>query len=192
MALSKTSPYLTTPTSRYRQGDILRDVQIVEWAEVINNELAVKARNLKYCIILSQECDLEHDYNNREDLEKCKNDTDKFLQSLLLCPAYPAATWRLGTHLEELKMQKINSDEWKRVKQNNNYRYHYLPEYEDGQVPELVFDFKHYITVPREVAYRKEFKNNFLISLDDLFREHLSSRFAHYLSRIGLPELERA
>ena len=89
-------------------------------------------------------------------------------------------------------MQRISSDEWKRVKQNSNYRYHFLPEQEDKQLPDLAIDFKHYLTLPREVAYRPNTKNKVFTSLEDLFREHLSSRFAHYLSRIGLPELESA
>lgn len=173
---------------------MLRGLSIVEWAGVQNDELVVRERTLPYCVILSQECDLEHDFNNRNDPAKRDRDNDKFLQSLLLCPAYPAAQFKLGTHLEAagLKMQRINSDEWKRIKQNNSYRYHYLPEQAEYQVPELALDFKHYITVPRDEAYREDFKQKFLVGLDDLFREHLSSRFAHYLSRIGLPELESA
>ena len=192
MALSKSSPYTTDLTSRYRQGDILREVQIIEWAEVVDEQIVVTERYLPYCVILSQECDLEHDYNNRADSAKCARDTDKFLQSILLCPAFPAEQIRLGTHLQDigLKMQQINSAEWKRIKQNNNYRYHFLPEHEENQVPELTLDFKQYITIPRQVAYRDQIKKGVLISLGDLFREHLSSRFAHYLSRIGLPELE--
>lgn len=194
MASSRTSVYTNATSSRYRQGDILRDVQVVEWAEVVNEELVVTGRRLPYCVVLSQECDLEHDFNNRADAVKCERDTDKFLQSILVCPAYPAAQLREGSHLKDagLKMQRIGSDEWKRVKQNTNYRYHFLPEQEDIQLPDLTIDFKQYLTIPRDVAYRLETKVKVLTSLDDLFREHLSSRFAHYLCRIGLPELESA
>lgn len=193
MASSRSSPYSTVPSTRYRQGDILRTVTIIEWAEIHNGELILTERNFPYCVVISQECDLEHDFNNHADEDKlARGDRDKCLQSLLLCPAYPAEQLKLGAHLEaiSLKMQRISSDEWRRIKQNNIYRYHYLPEYEAGQIPDLVLDFKHYITVPRNIAYRGDFKGSVLISLDDLFREHLSSRFAHYLSRIGLPELE--
>ncbi|MYM24833.1 hypothetical protein GTP46_19540 [Duganella sp. FT135W] len=194
MASSKRSTYCESIGDRYRQGDVLRDVKIIEWAEVVDDALEVTERRLPYAVVLSQECDLEHDYANRNNLEKCKTDTDKFLQTILLCPAYPAAQLRVGAHLQELeqKMQKFNSEQWKRLKQNNDYRYHYLVEDEDKQVPELVIDFKHYFTIPRSVAYRPEFRSNLTASLDDLFREHLSSRFAYYLSRIGLPELESA
>lgn len=194
MALSRNSTYTTETASRYRQGDILRDVQIVEWAEVVDEELVVSERHLPYCVVLSQECDLEHDFNNRADLAKCKLDTDKFLQSILLCPAYPAAQLREGTHLADVgqKMQRISSSDWNRVKQNSSYRYHFLPENEDIQLPDLALDFKHYFTIPREIAYRLQTRKKVLTALDDLFREHLSGRFAHYLSRVGLPELESA
>lgn len=191
MALNRASAYTSDASSRYRQGDILREVQIVEWAEVVDDEFVVSERYLPYCVVLSQECDLEHDFNNRSDPVKCERDTDKFLQSILVCPAYPAAQLREGTHLNDagLKMQRINSDEWKRVKQNSNYRYHFLPEQGDIQLPEIAIDFKHYFTIPRDIAYRRETRAKVLTALDDLFREHLSGRFAHYLSRVGLPEL---
>jgi hypothetical protein len=89
-------------------------------------------------------------------------------------------------------MRKINNSELDRVKKNNIYRYHFLPENKAAQIPDLVLDFKHYFTVPREIAYRDTFKAAWRTALGDLFREHLSSRFAHYLSRIGLPETESA
>jgi hypothetical protein len=192
MALNKTSPYLLTTDERYRQGDILRNITVVEWAEIKDGKLEVIERILKYCVVLSQECDLEHDFNNRGDTSKPSQ--DKFLTSILLCPAYPAEQLRLGKHLEDLnqKMQSFSSENWKQLKQNTNYRYHFLPEHVDSQIPDLALDFKHYITVPTTIAYRDAMKKNVLASLDDLFREHLSSRFAHYLSRIGLPEIESA
>jgi len=86
-------------------------------------------------------------------------------------------------------MGRIPSDEWRKVCQNNVYRYHYLGNAEEQQVPELILDFKHYFTIPRDIAYRPDFKKCYLATMDDLFREHLSQRFANYLSRIGLPEL---
>ena len=192
MALNSASAYASDASLRYRQGDILRDVRIVEWAEVVNDQFLLSERYLPYCVVLSQECDLEHDFNNRADPVKCERDTDKFIQSILVCPAYPAAQLREGTHLIDasLKMQRINTADWRRVTQNSNYRYHFLPEHLDVQLPALAIDFKQYFTIPRDVAYRSEIRAKVLTSLDDLFREHFSGRFAHYLSRVGLPELE--
>lgn len=182
------SPYIDAPSKRYRQGDILRDVEIAAWAETVDSTINVVHRKVRYAVVVSQECDLEHDYNNRNDKEKYKDSTDKYLQSILLCPAYPALQLKEGTHVPNEPKQRLGSDLWKSVRNNNNYRYHALPEAYEFQVPELILDFKHYLTIPPEYAYRPQFKACVLAALGDLFREHMSHRFAHYLSRVGLPE----
>ena len=194
MELSRRTPYVATGSARYRQGDILRDLHVVEWAEIVNDELTITERRLPYAAVLSQECDLEHDFNNRNDFEKSKLSTDKYLPTILVCPAYPALQVKEGIHLGDLalKMQRLSGDQFKRIKQNNDSRYHYLLEDEENQLPELIVDFKHFFTISRNVIYRESVKKNYVCSLADLFREHLSSRFSHYISRIGLPELESA
>lgn len=180
--------YSKNTDQRWSQGDILRDVSMVLWAEQIEDSLEVREHNLGYCVVLSQDCDLLHDYNSRANPQP--KDHDKFLQSILVCPAYPADSLWEGSHLKEQKfvMQRINSDEKKRVKQNNAYRYHYLNSDLNLQIPELVIDFKHYFTIPRDIVYRNNFRSCYLATIGDLFREHLSQRFATFLSRIGLPE----
>ncbi|WP_292474386.1 hypothetical protein [Methanosphaera sp.] len=50
----------------------------------------------------------------------------------------------------------------------------------------IVFDFKRYYTVSTSYIY-SVFSDYYLISLNELYRENLSSRFANYLSRMGLP-----
>ena len=161
------------------------------WAETVGEDIVITEQILPYAVVLSQECDLEHDFNNHTDEEKRAKNMDKGIPSILICPAYLAAEVRSGSHLsaQGLQMHPINSGEWNRVKQNGSYRYHFLTEDQENQIPDLVIDFKRYMTVPRDIAYRPTIKDQVLVSLSDLFREHLSSRFAHYLSRIGLPEL---
>ena len=108
----------------------------------------------------------------------------------MVSPAYLAEKVRSGTHLEELNllMQNINSLRWSVILKNQNYRYHYLPKDNKLNIPPLVVDFKHYYTIPRDFFYEK-FLDNYIGTLDQLFRESLSHRFSHYLSRIGLPEI---
>lgn len=188
MPSNSSNPYGPKDPDRYQQGDILRGIDIVEWAEPnASGEIEILIRPYRYLIVLSQECDLQHDFLTRSKIKET-GPHDKYLFSLLLCPAYPAEPFRFGKHLDGCDMQRIGSDDFKRLKQNNLYRYHFLQENEDKQIPELVLDFKHYITMPRDVAYRKVHRDSVLASLNDLYREHLSQRFAHYLSRIGLPE----
>ena len=54
------------------------------------------------------------------------------------------------------------------------------------QIPDLVLDFKHYYAISRDVLY-ENFGDYCIGSINELFREALSQRFAYYLSRIGLP-----
>lgn len=183
------TPYVRNQLARLQQGDLLRDLAVSEVSSVSNDGVEVSERNLPYAVILSQDCDLEHDFNSSSAQGDGKD--DKMLPALLLCPAYIADALRSGQHLKDQnrKMQRINSDEWRKLTSNQVYRYHYLEPWPDLQVPELVVDFKHYFTVSRGLAYRKELRDRYLATLEILYREHLSSRFAHYFSRIGLPEL---
>jgi hypothetical protein len=186
------SPYCRHTIERFHQGDILGEIEVVLWVfkkekEVVSSSMEIRKRRLEYAIILTQECDLEQDVNNRKD---CKEHSDKFIPSILLIPAYPAEKVRTGTHFEGSKMQSFHSKMWSLVKQNQDYRYHYLTEFPDFQVPYLVADFKHYFTIPRDVLYESYMNNqHYVASLAELFRENLSVRFAQYLARIGLPEL---
>jgi hypothetical protein len=177
--------YRKHDTDRVCQGDILSDFVYPEWVSREDKKIKIKHRIIPYLIILTQDCDLEGDHNNRIN---DKDTQDKYLQSILVCPAYYAEKLRNGTHLEqlELKMEYQNSKKWKTITNNDNPRYHYLIECKEYQIPELTIDFKHYYSIPRDILY-KEIKHHYAGSLNELFRESLSQRFAYYLSRIGLP-----
>ena len=189
------------------QGDILRDVNIiVEYNDVEDNEF-----KMPYIVILSQDCDLNQDfnsyskytkYNDEIDLININFDTfvkkkvydfskvyDKLLPSILVCPAFPAEKLRNGNHLQNYNnfiMQHISSKDWKKVENNEVARYHYLKPFPDFQIPKLVVDFKRYYTLPTHYVY-SIFEESYVGSLNELYRERLSQRFVNYLSRIGLP-----
>lgn len=189
------------------QGDILRDVNIiVEYNDVEDNEF-----KMPYIVILSQDCDLNQDfnsyskytkYNDEVDLININFDTfdkkkvedfrkvyDKLLPSILACPAFPAEKLRNGNHLQNYNnfiMQHISSKDWKKVEKNEVARYHYLKPFPDFQIPKLVVDFKRYYTLPTHYVY-SIFEESYVGSLNELYRERLSQRFVNYLSRIGLP-----
>jgi hypothetical protein len=184
--------YVCDPRTRLQQGDLLRDLKIAEVTGVLSEGVEVAHRSVTYCVVLSQDCDLEHDFNAASVRGDSKD--DKILPALLLCPAYSADLVKQGTHLQDQNkvMRQIGSDEWKKIKSNQSYRYHYLPLWADRQVPELVIDFKHYFTVPRTFLYRDQCLKTYLVTIEILYRELLSSRFAQYLSRIGLPDLASA
>lgn len=182
------NPYENAKSDRLQQGDIYRDVSLVEWAHKENDAVVTKLRELPHVVVLSQDCDLDQDFRDRADSASGKH--DKYLQAVLLCPAYQSTVFKSGEHLQELglAMQVWGGPDWKRIIQNQHYRYHYLEAFPDLQIPELIIDFKHYITAPRDVLYRPNFKINYLGTISELYRENLSGRFAYYLSRIALPE----
>lgn len=179
------SRYVYFKGSRPQQGDILRDFEYKQWLLEKDGKGKIEKLTIPYLVILTQDCDLEQDYYNHSDGEEKQ---DKFLTSILVCPAYTAESLRSGTHLEELGLvrESYNSDRWSPIKTNQNSRYHHLFPEPALQIPELVLDFKLYYTIPRDIVYQ-QFKKTYLGTINELFREEVSLRFTNYLSRIGLP-----
>ncbi|MGH8768220.1 MAG: hypothetical protein ACREVT_08585 [Burkholderiales bacterium] len=185
---SPVSPYRSDKDFRVQQGDIYRDVTLVDWAHGEDQVVVTASRDFPFVVVLTQDCDLFQDFNNRTSgVDK----HDKYLQSILLCPAYRSAEFRTGQHLQGLNLVMENwasSTRWKLITENQSYRHHYLPEHAVFQIPELVIDFKHFITAPRDAVYRDSFRAEYRATIAELYRENLSVRFAQYLSRIALPE----
>lgn len=179
-------------SERISQGDIIQDVEFIEYA--IEKEGVVEISKIKfpYVIVLTQDCDLEQDYKNRTDSNS--SNQDKHLISVIVAPLYNIEHVFDGKHLSELglQMQSISKNPKKtdhnNLKKNNNPRYHFLEFDESIKIVDSVIDFKHYFTV--NASYLKESKkNNFVGKVDALYREDISQRFASFLSRIGLPEV---
>jgi hypothetical protein len=178
-------------TKKYNisQGDIYQKFSYVRWAEPIEGNIDVDKVEIPFFIVLTQSCDLEWDFEDRNKSEEEKR--DKYIQSILVCPAYIADLVKSGKHLVRLGliMENYNSERWKIIKKNKNERYHFLEKNERFGLPDLVIDFKQYYTIPTYRLY-KLYKGHFVGSLKPLYRESLSHRFAFYLSRIGLPKIE--
>jgi len=182
--------YVKSTGKRVGQGDILEKV-IYSYPIFQADQVTVAKITLPYAVVLTQDCDLESDFNCRLGSSKKNPSNDKFLQSILVCPAYLAEQFRCGTHLEPigLKMNTWTSEQWKSIKQNQNQRFHFLGADLALKMQDLVIDFKNYYTITRDEIY-KDYSELYLVSLDILFREALSQRFAYFLSRIGLPTLK--
>jgi hypothetical protein len=183
--------YFKNNRDRLHQGDIFADVTLVVNATTNESVITVEERRLPYAVVLTQDCDLLQDFSCRE-IQSDGGDHDKYLPSIMLSPAYPAESLKLGKHLGDYsqKMQQFNSERFKQLKQNNNSRYHFIHSDNSFNVPELVVDFKHYFTIPRDIAYSVIF-SGYMVTIARLFRENLSLRFCNYLSRIGLPDTVR-
>src|SRR3990172_3977615 len=90
------SEYCRVASGRIHQGDILRDLKV---PGIIGGEqLTVSVLTLPYSVVMTQDCDLEWDFVFRNDSSKPTH--DKYLQSILLCPAYPGESLKLGEHLK--------------------------------------------------------------------------------------------
>lgn len=175
--------YRKSDHSRFYQGDIIKDLSFA--IGDTGKEIELDIIGLKYAVVLSQDCDIKQDFDARKD----NKGNDKYLKSLLVCPAFDIEEFAQGTHFDGWKMEPFNNKKIDKLKNNDEYkRYHYLPSDQKYYIPELVLDFKHFFTLPRDYLYKKK-KKIYLMSLSEIFREEVSQRFANYLSRIGLPEL---
>lgn len=135
--------YIRRPAfERLCQGDILKDVTIYEEAVESADGLEVQAIEVSYVVIVSQDCDLEQDHNNRANASADKQ--DKFIDCLLGLKAFPAELLREGKHLESDDAtdnricERQNSKAWSLIKSNQHARYHYLPAMQEFQLPSLL------------------------------------------------------
>ncbi|WP_410320021.1 hypothetical protein [Methanobrevibacter sp.] len=179
---------------RISQGDLLTNVKI----PILKKELDIVIS--PYLIVLSQDCDLNQDFdahnqiktiNFDESNKKISSFYNKMIPSIVVVPAYPADNLREGTHLNflDLEMTKIGKEKdtrWKILIQNETPRYHYLGGSENLDIINLALDFKRYYTLSREYLY-SVFPECYFLSLKELYREDLSHRFFNFQSRIGLP-----
>lgn len=179
--------YVAHSCERVCQGDILRDFK---YDYVINDDLF--EFYFPYLIIISQDCDLEHQ-NNKEPITD-ENEiikSNQFLPNILFLPAFPAETFLSGNHLEGLYKVRQDFQNPKikdKIKKNELERFYYLESYPDLQIPELILDFKIYHTLDTRII-SSSFSKYYRGTLNELFRERLSQRFANYINRFALPEL---
>lgn len=176
-------------STRVSQGDIIRDVEYVEYVEERDGIIEVSKIVYPVAIVLSQDCDLEQDYKFR--LSKDETLThDKYLLSVLMAPLYNAEHVYLGEHLSDLQLQmeRINKNKTpgEFLRKNDRPRYHYLEFPQNIPIVPSVIDFKHYFSVNVPLLERLK-ATSFVCSVSPLFREDIAHRFASFLARIGLP-----
>ena len=141
-------------------------------------------RTYNYAVVLSQDCDLEQDYNARQQGDQ--EGMDKRLFGVLLCGVYEEDEVRSGRYRDGAT--QINSRDWNFVRQNRLPRYQYLG-YVPGPNCKLVADFKDYFLVPVPYLYEQinQGKTIRMASMDSPWKDHLLQRFGFYMIRVGLP-----
>lgn len=184
---SRKSQYIKQTKQRISQGDILSRLNIAIGTGGDSDNDEFTEFFLNYGVVMSQDCDVEWDYDSRK---KEEGNRDKYVQTILVCPAYLSDHFFRGEHIERETRRKFEEKEIEKLKRNDEYkRYHFLRNDLRLQIPTLVIDFKNFFTIPTELLYSIHV-DSYVATIDELFRESLSQRFANYLSRIGLPELE--
>ena len=173
--------------SALRQGEIITGLvqYIIDWdnTDIQHDEISYISVKHPYTIVVSQDCDLDWDYQARA----LGKSSSKILPNILFCEVVTAIDLRGKT--------EINSGIWSNIKINKNERYQFLQQvtaeedaYQEG-LPELGVDFKRYFTIPTKEAYlqleREHTKRR--CRLKSPYVEHFSSRFYYFQSRIALP-----
>lgn len=176
-------------STRVSQGDILRDVEHVEYVTTKGGIVEISKITFPLVVVLTQDCDLAQDYTFRWSKPTTANH-DKWLLSVLVAPLYNVEHVYTGEHLQDLglKMSLINKNKspGQYLRNNETPRYHYLEFPEDTPVTPSIVDFKHYFSA--NIKYLKNHKRaGFVCQLSELYREDVSQRFSSFLSRIGLP-----
>jgi hypothetical protein len=167
----------------FRQGEILTDVvQRRRSFQSLALEVAeIEEINHPYCVIATQDCDLEQDHDARNG----EAAADKLIPNVLLLQTVTAEELIAGL--------PRGKDILKRVISNRDDRYQVLEPIEAacdtvGQgLPALGIDFKRCFTVPTDELYaqlnsgarrRTQLNSNYL--------EHFNQRFASHLCRVAL------
>ena len=184
----------SAPDKALRQGELLSNVVevIVNVNTIYSEELSLEQRTHPFAYVVSQDCDLDWDFHAR----KSQTQNHRIIPNVLLCEAMLATD--LARQLINVEGSKDSNKSriWARVKINKDERFHFfqrVTETDDltsNGVPELGIDFKRHFTIPTEelytrIQYGQTMRRCRLLSP---YMEHLSDRFAYFLSRIALPE----
>ena len=178
-----------------RQGEILTNVvelQIkLETITSIEAEADYSAKPVKhpFAIVVSQDCDLEQDFNFR--FYK-KGKPRNILPSVLFCQVMETEKLEKGLH-KHLFDSKTFKDYFRN---NKDFRFHFVQEipaeYDalGKKLPELGMEFKRYFSMPTaEIYHRIEMSHTQRrCRLQSPYVEHFCDRFYNFNKRIALPE----
>lgn len=175
------------------QGDIFRDVTYIYKTVEEGDRIIITEFTFPYSIVLSQSCDV---YAMNQ-LMKTGGKTLKFMPSILMSPIFDIKSMQDGTSFGnivsnlDLKLEHdsniLTKSDDSVLKKDYHYRFHKFEM--GGCYSELfetsVIDFKQYFTVCPEYLFTMI--ENRLCSLEHIFCQQITQKFAVYLSRVGIP-----
>ena len=186
----------TGVSSALRQGEVLSNV--VELQIVLDSITGMADRSTyeadaiehPFVIIVSQDCDLDQDFNFRfRNIGSQRHE----LPGVLFCQAMQAKEFVRNPRHSSIFKSRTNLGHFKN---NSDFRFHFMQEIpakldalKQG-LPELAIEFKRYFSLPTGEVYHR-------IKLDHTQRrcglkspylEHFCDRFHYFNNRIALPE----
>jgi hypothetical protein len=186
-----------------RQGEILADVWDHRVAqppvEIPERSFEVHSTLHHLVIVMTAVCDLDQDFKARfrepgggQGLDAplaLDEEHPGLVANVLLCDVYQEESLRLrgGTH--------IKTDIWRRIKQNQDERYHHFepPSIEEppqAELPDLYLDFKRTLAVPTQRLYDGLRAGGVkrMAVVPSVYVHDLVHRFYSFLSRVGVPD----
>ncbi|MDI7269831.1 MAG: hypothetical protein QME96_17715, partial [Myxococcota bacterium] len=141
-------------------------------------------------VVVTQDCDLEWDFNARQQPPTAGH--DKLLYEVLMCGVHEEDRFLSGQYRDGAVPLAKKQSPWSIVRQNREPRFQYLGclPFGSSQPTNVVADFKDFFSVPCEYLYKMLTAEapavKRVASLREVYREHLLQRFGWFLTRIGL------
>ena len=174
--------------NRLSQGDIYKNITYIEKINSIDDYLEIQQIVFPNVVVLTQDCDIQQ---HLSDVNKTKSSQ---LFSVLVAPLYNIAHFVHGEHLSNLKIEGesfiSSKNKGKELLNTGIYVNSKGISLVNNEIPRYhVLDFsKENTELPISVDFLEKEKNeDFICTLNPLYRELLTQRFSNYLSRIGLP-----
>lgn len=177
---------------RIYQGDLLSNLYYkISLSSNDDSELTITNIKFPYVVVLSQDCDLMQ-YFSKENRTKNDNTFNQYISNVLIAPCYYKEDFKSGENLSFLNINQAshNSEQMKLIKQEREPRYHYIESCDNLKIPELYIDFKVYYTIPPDNLFLS-YDKCYVATINALFRERITQRYTNYISRIGLPCLNK-
>ena len=183
-----------------RQGELLANVWVhsVSYPSVAladGERAPIDSVVHAYLFVMSPDCDLDWDFKSRTEMSATTDlagngiiPPHKTMFHVLVCDAYE------GEHIRGPEGLVNSSQQWRRVIENQELRFHYFPSAvvanQGREVSALCVDFKRSFGLPVEQLYagiRMEGVNR-VARVPPIFLQNLIQRYYSFLSRVGIPE----
>jgi hypothetical protein len=182
-----------------RQGEILSDIWIhrplhppIEKTE--GSPIDIRSYHHPLMVVMSPDCDLDHDFPVRFPDLQAQEQYQSVTEDESLPAIIPQVLLGDLYKEDEIRSRIQGADIWRRIKQNQDERYHCFESASignpsRGELPALYLDFKKSLSLPTPSLYDGLRVNGVqrIALIPPIYIHHLIHRFYGFLSRVGLP-----